>query len=177
MKNRGPLGLPELGSSSTTHIPWPTHTVIGPERDTRFPANSVNTDTSNLLPTCTSTKLVITLISKPTVPFKRVCLTSFTLERLESYLMSPNALWGSSLRRKFVRRYMEKRVNVRIEHVSPSQCRKDLLERIKYNAVARAHAKASGEKVQLKRFPGQPRRGPFCLYSWQCPHHRYPHSV
>jgi len=68
---------------------------------------------------------------------------------------------GIIAQKKVRSRYMEKRVNVRIEHVSPSQCRKDLLERIKYNEVARAHAKASGEKVQLKRFPGQPRQGHF----------------
>ena len=58
-------------------------------------------------------------------------------------------------------RFIEKRVNVRIEHVVPSKCRQDLLERIKYNAVALAHAKTTGEKVQLKRFPAQPRESHF----------------
>lgn len=58
-------------------------------------------------------------------------------------------------------RYIEKRVNIRIEHVVPSKCRQDLKERIQYNEVARAHAKESGEKVQLKRFPALPRDSHF----------------
>jgi large subunit ribosomal protein L21e len=56
-------------------------------------------------------------------------------------------------------RYIEKRVVVRIEHVQPSKCRQDFLERLQYNQVARAHYKATGEKVQLKRSPAQPRTG------------------
>lgn len=68
---------------------------------------------------------------------------------------------GVIVHKKVRSRYIEKRVNIRIEHISPSKCRQDLLERIKYNEVARGHAKASGEKVQLKRFPALPRAGHF----------------
>ena len=54
-------------------------------------------------------------------------------------------------------RYMEKRVNVRIEHVRHSACRKEFLERVKSNAAKKKEAKEKGEFVQLKRLPAQPR--------------------
>lgn len=68
---------------------------------------------------------------------------------------------GVIMQKKVRSRFIEKRISVRIEHVSPSKCRQDLLERIKYNAVARAHGKESNTKVQLKRYPAQPRAGHF----------------
>lgn len=54
-------------------------------------------------------------------------------------------------------RYMEKRVNVRIEHVKHSKCRQEFLDRVKSNAAAKKEAKAKGETVSLKRMPVQPR--------------------
>lgn len=54
-------------------------------------------------------------------------------------------------------RYMEKRVNVRIEHVKHSKCRQEFLDRVKSNAAAKKEAKAKGEVVVLKRLPAQPR--------------------
>jgi large subunit ribosomal protein L21e len=41
-------------------------------------------------------------------------------------------------------RYMEKRVNLRIEHIKHSKCREDFLKRVKANAELGAKAKASG---------------------------------
>ena len=41
-------------------------------------------------------------------------------------------------------RYMEKRVNLRVEHVKHSKCRDDFLNRVKSNAAAKKEAKASG---------------------------------
>lgn len=48
-------------------------------------------------------------------------------------------------------RYLEKRVNLRIEHVKHSKCRTEFVKRVKENAAKRAAAKESGEKVFLKR--------------------------
>ncbi|POW14753.1 hypothetical protein PSTT_02682 [Puccinia striiformis] len=54
-------------------------------------------------------------------------------------------------------RYLEKRVNLRIEHVKHSKCRDDFLRRVKENARLKKEAKEKGEKVQLKRLPAGPR--------------------
>lgn len=54
-------------------------------------------------------------------------------------------------------RYIEKRVNVRIEHVKHSKCRQEFLQRVKDNAAKRTEAKAAGTAVQLKRQPIGPR--------------------
>jgi len=54
-------------------------------------------------------------------------------------------------------RYMEKRVNVRVEHVRHSKCRQEFLDRVKSNAIKKKEAKEKGEHVQLKRMPLQPR--------------------
>ncbi|CAJ0927583.1 8624_t:CDS:2 [Entrophospora sp. SA101] len=50
-------------------------------------------------------------------------------------------------------RYIEKRINVRIEHVKHSKCRDDFLRRVKENAIKKKDARAKGEKVNLKRQP------------------------
>ncbi|CEP22495.1 60S ribosomal protein L21-A [Cyberlindnera jadinii] len=54
-------------------------------------------------------------------------------------------------------RYIEKRVNLRVEHVKHSKCRQEFLDRVKSNAAKRVEAKAKGEAVQLKRQPAKPR--------------------
>lgn len=54
-------------------------------------------------------------------------------------------------------RYIEKRVNLRIEHVQPSRSRDDFLRRVKENAALKQKAKAEGTPVQLKRQPAMPR--------------------
>ncbi|KAJ2709321.1 60S ribosomal protein L21A [Coemansia spiralis] len=58
-------------------------------------------------------------------------------------------------------RYVEKRINVRIEHVSHSKCRDDFLRRVKENAAKRKAARDAGESVQLRRLPAQPREARF----------------
>ncbi|TIA90706.1 hypothetical protein E3P99_01445 [Wallemia hederae] len=61
---------------------------------------------------------------------------------------------------KIVRsRYIEKRVNIRIEHVKHSKCREEFLRRVKSNRQALSEAKQKGERVNLKRQPKQPREG------------------
>ncbi|WFD49278.1 hypothetical protein GLX27_003958 [Malassezia furfur] len=56
-------------------------------------------------------------------------------------------------------RKIEKRVNLRVEHVRHSKCRDDFLNRVKTNAAAKRAAKERGEHVDLKRQPAQPRNG------------------
>ncbi|PWN99700.1 putative 60s ribosomal protein L21-A [Tilletiopsis washingtonensis] len=54
-------------------------------------------------------------------------------------------------------RKIEKRVNLRVEHVKHSKCRDEFLNRVKENAAKKIAAKEKGEKVNLKRQPAQPR--------------------
>jgi large subunit ribosomal protein L21e len=41
-------------------------------------------------------------------------------------------------------RYMEKRVNLRVEHVKHSKCRQEFLDRVKSNAAKKKEAKEKG---------------------------------
>lgn len=54
-------------------------------------------------------------------------------------------------------RYVEKRVNLRVEHVKHSNCRLDFLNRVKRNAALKREAFAKGETLNLKRQPQGPR--------------------
>jgi len=54
-------------------------------------------------------------------------------------------------------RYMEKRVNIKVEHVRHSKCRDDFIRRVKENAAAKKEAKEKGTQVNVKRLPAQPR--------------------
>ena len=55
-------------------------------------------------------------------------------------------------------RILAKRISVRIEHVKPSKCRQDFLDRVKANEIKKVEAKAAGVKPQgLKRKPVGPR--------------------
>ncbi|KAK0703431.1 60S ribosomal protein L21 [Lasiosphaeria miniovina] len=63
---------------------------------------------------------------------------------------------GIIIYKKVKHRYLEKRINVRIEHISPSRSRDDFLRRVKQNAELKKQAKA-GATVQLKRQPAMPR--------------------
>ncbi|KAI1610195.1 60S ribosomal protein L21-A [Exophiala viscosa] len=64
---------------------------------------------------------------------------------------------GVIIYKKVGNRYMEKRVNVRVEHISKSRSREEFLNRVKSNASRRREAKEKGESVQLKRLPVGPR--------------------
>ncbi|EQL04089.1 hypothetical protein G6O67_000068 [Ophiocordyceps sinensis] len=64
---------------------------------------------------------------------------------------------GVIIYKKVWHRYIEKRINVRIEHISPSRSREDFLKRVKSNAAAKKQARADGVTVQVKRQPLQPR--------------------
>mmetsp|Transcript_14380 Transcript_14380/g.17487 ORF Transcript_14380/g.17487 Transcript_14380/m.17487 type:complete len:163 (+) Transcript_14380:143-631(+) len=63
---------------------------------------------------------------------------------------------------KFVNgRIIEKRIHVRIEHIRPSNCNKEIISRKIANEAAKVEAKKTGVKVNLKRQPGQPKEGYF----------------
>ena len=54
-------------------------------------------------------------------------------------------------------RYIEKRVNVRIEHISRSRSREEFIRRVKENAEKKRKAKEDGTHLYLKRQPVGPR--------------------
>lgn len=58
-------------------------------------------------------------------------------------------------------RYLEKRVNVRVEHIKHSKCRDDFLRRVKQNAQLKKDAKANGVSINVKRLPVGPRPAKF----------------
>jgi large subunit ribosomal protein L21e len=64
---------------------------------------------------------------------------------------------GVIMYKKVGNRYLEKRVNVRVEHISHSRSREEFLRRVKTNAAKRKEAKEQGKTVQLKRLPVGPR--------------------
>lgn len=49
------------------------------------------------------------------------------------------------------------RINIRVEHINHSKCRKDFLQRVKNNRVKLMKAKAAGKKINFKRQPQQPK--------------------
>ncbi|XP_024390796.1 large ribosomal subunit protein eL21x/eL21w [Physcomitrium patens] len=66
---------------------------------------------------------------------------------------------GVVMNKQVGNRIIQKRLHVRIEHVQPSRCREEFLERRKSNDIKKAEAKAKGETVNLKRQPAGPRDG------------------
>ncbi|KNC54400.1 ribosomal protein L21 [Thecamonas trahens ATCC 50062] len=61
---------------------------------------------------------------------------------------------------KLVRnRILRKKISVRIEHIKPSKCRDEFVNRVKENARITSAAKARGEKAHPKRQPAGPREG------------------
>ncbi|OCK95724.1 60S ribosomal protein eL21 [Cenococcum geophilum 1.58] len=64
---------------------------------------------------------------------------------------------GVILYKQVGNRYIEKRVNVRIEHIRLSRSREDFLSRVKENAGKMKKAKTEGVHMHLKRQPAMPR--------------------
>jgi large subunit ribosomal protein L21e len=64
---------------------------------------------------------------------------------------------GVIIYKKVKHRYIEKRINLRVEHISLSRSRDDFLKRVKSNAERRKQLKTDGSSAQLKRQPAQPR--------------------
>ncbi|KAI0321287.1 60S ribosomal protein L21 [Amylostereum chailletii] len=72
------------------------------------------------------------------------------------YNVTPNAV-GVIVQKVVGNRYIEKRVNLRVEHIKHSKCRQEFLDRVARNGKLHAEAKAKGERITLKRIPLQPR--------------------
>ena len=64
---------------------------------------------------------------------------------------------GVILYKQVGNRYIEKRVNVRVEHIKHSRSREEFLLRVKSNAEKKRKAKTEGTTVFLKRQPVGPR--------------------
>ena len=65
---------------------------------------------------------------------------------------------GVIINKQVGNRYIEKRINVRIEHVQHSRSRDEFLRRVKENAAKRQQAKEQGTHINLKRQPAMPRQ-------------------
>jgi large subunit ribosomal protein L21e len=61
------------------------------------------------------------------------------------YNVTPSAV-GVIVYKVVGNRYLEKRVNLRLEHVRHSKCRQEFLDRVKSNHDAHVAAKANGSK-------------------------------
>jgi large subunit ribosomal protein L21e len=85
------------------------------------------------------------------------------------YNVTPSAV-GVIVYKVVGNRYMEKRVNVRTEHIKHSKCRQEFLARVKTNHAARVAAREKGERVNLKRIPAQPREARAVSTSQNAPH-------
>ncbi|KIY62148.1 hypothetical protein CYLTODRAFT_459235 [Cylindrobasidium torrendii FP15055 ss-10] len=71
------------------------------------------------------------------------------------YNVTPSAV-GVIVYKVVGNRYIEKRVNLRVEHIRHSKCRKEFLERVKRNAAAEKKGQ-DGERTNLKRVAALPR--------------------
>lgn len=56
-------------------------------------------------------------------------------------------------------RIIQKRLHVRVEHVVPSRCREEFLNRRASNDAKKKEAKAAGQKISTSRIPAMPRTG------------------
>ncbi|KAF8547559.1 hypothetical protein OG21DRAFT_1501510 [Imleria badia] len=72
------------------------------------------------------------------------------------YNVTPHAV-GVIVYKVVGNRYIEKRVNLRVEHIKHSKCRQEFLDRVKRNHDAHVAAKEKGERVSLKRGHALPR--------------------
>ncbi len=66
------------------------------------------------------------------------------------YNVTPHAV-GVILTKRIKNRIIQKKVNVRIEHIKHSDSRREFLQRVQDNAAKRADAKAKGIKISFKR--------------------------
>ncbi|KAF9971744.1 60S ribosomal protein L21A [Actinomortierella ambigua] len=76
---------------------------------------------------------------------------------------------GVIINKRVGNRYMEKRVNLRIEHIKHSKCRDDFLRRVKENTALKQQAKKDGVKLNLKREPVLPREARFVSQKHNAP--------
>lgn len=72
------------------------------------------------------------------------------------YNVSKSAV-GVIIYKRVGNRYIEKRVNLRIEHIALSRSREEFVRRVKSNAEKKKKAKSDGSHIHLKRQPAMPR--------------------
>ncbi|XP_013774893.1 60S ribosomal protein L21-like [Limulus polyphemus] len=70
--------------------------------------------------------------------------------------VTPHAV-GVIVNKRVRNRIIQKRINVRVEHVKHSRCRQEFLNRVKENNQKKMEAKEKGIKISLKRQAAQPR--------------------
>merc|ERR1712243_331997 len=69
-----------------------------------------------------------------------------------------NGAFQKGMPHKYYRgKILAKRINVRVEHINHSKCRQDFLTRVVTNEKLKREAKLTGQKVNTKRQPAQPR--------------------
>ena len=71
------------------------------------------------------------------------------------YNVTPRAV-GVIINKIVGNRYIEKRVNIRIEHIRHSGCRQEFLDRVKRNTATSAEAKKSGGTLVSTKLNGAP---------------------
>lgn len=64
---------------------------------------------------------------------------------------------GVVVNKRVRERIIPKKIHVRIEHVRKSQCREAFKERVRANDAKKREAKKSGQKINTKRTPEQPK--------------------
>merc|ERR1711874_211645 len=70
--------------------------------------------------------------------------------------ITPRAV-GVELNKPLGNKIIKKRLHVRVEHVQPSRCREEFLQRRASNDAKKAEAKAAGKKIDCKRQPDGPK--------------------
>ncbi|VDN60250.1 unnamed protein product [Dracunculus medinensis] len=63
---------------------------------------------------------------------------------------------GVIVNKRVRNRIIPKRINIRIEHVRPSKCRQDFLNRVKENEAKKLAAKNGGPRIPIARKPKEP---------------------
>eukprot|EP00163_Fabomonas_tropica_P015668 TRINITY_DN28493_c0_g1_i1.p1 TRINITY_DN28493_c0_g1~~TRINITY_DN28493_c0_g1_i1.p1 ORF type:complete len:160 (-),score=47.77 TRINITY_DN28493_c0_g1_i1:269-748(-) len=66
---------------------------------------------------------------------------------------------GVEVTKKVGNRVINKRINVRIEHVQKSKCRDDFLQRTRENDILKGAAAKEGKRISTKRTPILPKPG------------------
>ncbi|MFH4983300.1 hypothetical protein AB6A40_010009 [Gnathostoma spinigerum] len=65
---------------------------------------------------------------------------------------------GVVVNKRVRHRIIPKHINVRVEHIKPSTCRQDFLNRVKENDRKTRLAKETGQRFELRRKPEEPRK-------------------
>ncbi|KAL8504565.1 hypothetical protein ACS0TY_015943 [Phlomoides rotata] len=66
---------------------------------------------------------------------------------------------GVEVNKQVRNKIIHKRIHVRVEHVQPSRCHEDFLQRVKKNDLLKAEARTQGKIISTKRQPEGPKPG------------------